>query len=81
MSKQFYFKQFSLEYVYSLVLFDPQIGPSQVLPLQDSVGLGAMAMKGYSAFPKASALLEPHHQIVQCHIQGTRWKLGFTPLQ
>ena len=25
---------------------------------------GAMAMKGYSAFPKAPALLEPHHQIV-----------------
>ena len=23
-----------------------------------------MAMKGYSAFPKALALLEPHHQIV-----------------
>ena len=25
-------------------------------------------MKGYSAFPKAPALLEPHHQIVYCHI-------------
>ena len=32
-----------------------------------------MAMKGYSAFPKAAALLEPHHQIVYCHIQETRW--------
>ena len=31
-----------------------------------------MAMKGYSAFPKAPALLEPHHQIVYCHIQDTR---------
>ena len=30
-------------------------------------------MKGYSAFPKAPALLEPPHQIVQCHIQDTRW--------
>ena len=28
------------------------------------VDLGAMAMKGYSAFPKVSALLESHHQIV-----------------
>ena len=28
------------------------------------VDLGAMAMKGYSAFPKAPALLEPHHHIV-----------------
>ena len=37
-------------------------------------------MKGYSAFPKAPALLEPHHQIVKCHIQDTRWG-GLTPLQ
>ena len=25
--------------------------------------VGAMAINGYSAFPKAPALLEPHHQI------------------
>ena len=31
-------------------------------------------MKGYSAFPKAPALLEPHHQIVLCHIRDTRWR-------
>ena len=30
-----------------------------------------MTMKGYSAFPKAPALLEPHDQIVQCYIQDT----------
>ena len=36
----------------------------QVLPLQASVDLGEMAMKGSSAFPKAPASLEPHHQIV-----------------
>ena len=54
-----------------LVLFNPQIGHYQVLPLRARVDLGAMAMKGYSAFPKAPALLEPHHQIVQCHIQDT----------
>ena len=29
-------------------------------------------MKGYSTFPKVPALLEPHHQIVYCHIQDTR---------
>ena len=34
----------------------------------------AMAIKGYSAFPKASALLESHLQIVLCHIQDTRWR-------
>ena len=39
--------------------------------LHARVELGAMAMKGYSAFPKAPALLEPHHQIVLCHIQDT----------
>ena len=42
-------------------------------PLRTRVDLGAMAMKGYSVFPKAPALLEPHHQIVYCHIQDTRW--------
>ena len=35
-----------------------------MLLLQARVDLGVMAMKGYSTFPKASALLEPHHQIV-----------------
>ena len=29
-----------------------------------TVDLGAMAMKSYSAFSKAPALQEPHHQIV-----------------
>ena len=35
-----------------------------------------MAMKEYSAFPKAPASLESHHQIVQCHNQGTHWSGG-----
>ena len=35
-----------------------------MLPLRARVDLGAMAMKGYSAFPKAPALLKPHNQIV-----------------
>ena len=64
MSKQFYFKQFSLVYVHNLVLFDPLVGPYQVLPLRAGVDLGAIPMEGYSAFPKAPALLDPHHQIV-----------------
>ena len=79
MSKQFYFKQFSLAQVRSLVLFEPLIGPYQVLPLWGRVDLRAMAMKRYSAFPKAPALLEPHYQIVKCYIQDTRW--GSYPLQ
>ena len=47
-----------------LVLFNPYIGPYQVLPLWARVDLGVMAMKGYPVSPKAPALLEPHHQIV-----------------
>ena len=39
--------------------------PGQVdLALQARVDLGAMVMKGYLAFPKAPALLEPHYQMV-----------------
>ena len=34
-----------------------------MLLFRSRVDLGAMAIKGYSAFPKAPALLEPHHQI------------------
>ena len=36
----------------------------QVLPFQASVDLEAKAMKGWSAFHKAPASLEPDHQIV-----------------
>ena len=42
-------------------------------PLRARVDLGAIAMKGYSAFPKAPVLLEPH--------QDTRWEEELTPLQ
>ena len=35
-----------------------------VLPFRARVDLGAMAMKGCSAFPKAPASLESHYQIV-----------------
>ena len=66
--KQFYFKQFDLAYVHSLVLFDQSIGLCQVLPLRARVQQGAMAVKESSSFPKAPALLEPRHQIVLCHI-------------
>ena len=32
-----------------------------------SVDRGVMAIKGYSAFPKVPALLEPYHKIVKRH--------------
>ena len=40
----------------------------QVLPLRIRVDLEAMAMKEYSIFLKAPAILEPHYQIVLCDI-------------
>ena len=49
------------------------MGPYHEPPLQPRGDLGAMAMNRYSAFTKAPALLEPHYQIVQAHIQDTRW--------
>ena len=71
--------QFSISM--QLVLFNPLIGPYQVLPFWAKVDLGAMAMKGCSAFTKAPASLEPQHQIISCHIQDTHWWWGLTPLQ
>ena len=49
-------------------------------PIRVRANLRAIAVNVYSTFPKAQALLEPHHQIVQCHIQDTRWG-SLTPLQ
>ena len=62
----------------SLFLFNPSIGPYQVLLRRARVDLGAMAMKECSVFSKTPPFLEPHHQIVQCHIQDTHW-VFFTP--
>ena len=42
-----------------------------MLLLVAKVGMWVMATKGYSAFPKAPALLELHHQILKCHIYDT----------
>ena len=44
-----------------------------MLPLRVRIDLWAMAMKGLSTFPKAPASLEPHFQIIYCHIQDTSW--------
>ena len=50
-----------------------------MLSLRVRVDMGAMAMVGYSTFPKAPGL-EPHHQVILCHAQDTpRGEL--TPLQ
>ena len=76
MSKQFYFKQVS--FAYKTVPFQTiQFSINTQLFLFDlldwtlfgattpvRVDQGAMAMKGYSAFPYVPALLKPHLQIV-----------------
>ena len=54
--------QFSISI--SLVVFNPLIGPLSGATTPDQSGPGAMVMKGCSAFPKAPASLEPHHEIV-----------------
>ena len=47
MSKQSYFKQFTVAKVYSLLFFDPLIITYRVLPFLARVDEGAMALKGY----------------------------------
>ena len=56
MSKQFYFKQFSLAKVHSLVLFDPYIGLYQVLPLRDRVELQSDGNKRAFCTPQSSSI-------------------------
>ena len=35
--------------------------------------VGAMAMKRYTAFPKAPEAREPHRQVFSCHMQDIHW--------
>ena len=50
-----------------------------MLPLRARVDLGAMAIKVYSTFPKAPALLEPHHPIFFSVISRTLIEGGVLP--
>ena len=65
----------SMRCIHTVLQMQPQFGRNPVLfywidhiSIWSLIGLRtwlrARAMKGYSAFPKAPALLEPHHQIV-----------------
>ena len=58
MSKTVLFQIIHFNISTRVVQVDTLIGPYQELPLRAR----AMAIKGYSAFPKAPSLLEPHHQ-------------------
>ena len=71
MSKKFLFQ--AIQFIQTVLIQTIQFGismllveftPYQVLPFRARVDLGAMAKKGFSAFPKAPVSLEPHHQIV-----------------
>ena len=42
---------------------------SYTTPLPAIMDPGVVAIKGYSAFPQTTALLEPPHQVVLCHIR------------
>ena len=66
MIEKFYFKQFKFitsfvrtQFKCQTVLFDPLIGPYQVLPHWARVDLGAMAIKGYPYNPKSSRTWTP----------------------
>ena len=79
MIKQFYFKQFYRTCY--LFPFSLNVKQFYLTHRSDHIRcyLGAIAMKGYSTFPKIP-VQEPHHQIVLCHIQNTHW-WSLTPLQ
>ncbi len=63
--------QFSISSQFSFILPIHRTLSGATTP--GKVDLGAMTMKGCFTFPKASASLELHHQIVQYHIEDTRW--------
>ena len=71
MSKMFYFKQFCLITQFSSIspidrTLSNATPPGWIEP-------GSDGMKGHSAFPTTSALLEPHHLMVYCHKKDIRF--------
>ena len=59
--------QFSISHLFAHSLnplFDPLIGPYQVLPRRVKEDLGAMTMKRYSAFPQAPVLAESGDEVL-----------------
>ena len=47
-----------------LVLFNPSIGPYQVLPHRDQSVPGSDVNEGVLRIPQSSSIAEPHYQIV-----------------
>ena len=71
MSKQFYFLkiQFCISTQFSSIL--PIYKTQPVSTTQGQSGPGSDGNEGILHIPQSPALLEPHHQIVLCHIQDT----------
>ena len=70
---------------YGIVLFNPYIRALSGPTIPGPSGPGSDGNEGvlrtpHTAFPKPPTLLEPHHQIVYCHMQDTRGG-GLTLLQ
>ena len=80
MSKQFNFKQFNLAQVYSLVLFDPQIGPYHVLPLRATEDLGSDGNEGVLCIPQSSSINVATASDNLVSYQDTHWG-SLAPLQ
>ena len=64
-----------------LALFNPYIGPYQVLPFRGRVDLGEIAMKGYSAFPQSSSITGTSPSDCLGSYPGYSLWGGLTPLQ
>ena len=52
-----------IQFKWQTILFDPYIGPYQVPSLRATEALRVTALKEYSTFPKAPALLKPYYEI------------------
>ena len=68
--------QFSISTQFSSIQPIDRVPPGATTPGHG--GPRAMAKKGCSVFPKAPALLQPHHQIVQCSFQDTSWRGSYS---
>ena len=64
--------------VNSLVLFNTKIGPLSGATTPGQNGPGGNVTEGYSAFPKALALLEPQHHCLALYL-GRSFGRGSCP--
>ena len=68
-----YVKSFVSQFKCLNVLFDPYIGPHQLLPIQAWVDLDVMAMKVYSTYPEISSSTRTSPSDYLMSYQDNRW--------